>query len=77
MISSADIRMLADAIIKAIPPKDEIWTIATAAAALGRPEAEVIKMCKRGVIPAHKLKGGKIWYISKNELEKTLFGGNI
>lgn len=76
MISSADLRLLADAIVQAIPAPDRILTMEDAGKMLGRPPKEIVKMCKEGVIPAHKFPGGKIWYISQNELQKALFAGN-
>ena len=76
MASSTDIRLLADAIIKAIPKTDNILTVEKVGELLARPTGEIVKMCKDGTIPAHKLKGGKIWYVSENELKEALFGGN-
>lgn len=72
MVSSADIRLLADAIIEALPKQDKILTDRMVAVMLERPLAEVQKMCRSKQIPARKLKGQ--WYISENQLKASLFG---
>ena len=66
MVSSSELRLLADAIVKAIPKPDTILTVEKVGELLSRPTGEIVKMCKDGTIPAHKLKGGKIWYVSEN-----------
>ncbi len=72
MASSADIRLLAQAIIDAMPRNDTILTDRKVAEILEKPLSVVQEMCRDKTITATKLKGQ--WYISLAQLNADLFG---
>ncbi len=73
MIKSVDLRILANAIVEAIPEPDRILTAKQVAKILDIKPEVINRMCKDGKIPASKLENGSKWYISERALKEKIF----